>query len=283
MLERRDNTVRGHRLNSAQMTDREVLIMWRVLIPPPLLQWTISQQVGSHCWPCGKSGKVVFEIIKDIVGTHWGHILFITFSHRGWPWELSSHIHAYKVGLHQLFLLGDSVAITQVDTHALMLLKSLYFVLATFLMAKSGQKQLKSERNYCGSQVRGVRVHRGKEAMAESKVSCCLVPAWNTVLTRKQRVWARRKVVYDLQGLFPSELLPLARPQFLKVQDSPKIEPPAGNQVWKHMDLWETFHTQTVILLLWFRYVCKGRVFEACSVVYGAWLRRHNVTSGSVT
>lgn len=145
MLERRDDTVRGYRLNSARMTDREVLIMWRVLIPP-LLQWTISQQVGSHWWPCGKSRKVVFEIIKHIVGTHWVHNPFIAFSHRGWPWELSSHIHAYKVALHQLFLLDDSVAITQVDTQALMLLNSLYFVRATFLMAKSGQKQLKAER-----------------------------------------------------------------------------------------------------------------------------------------
>lgn len=83
MLEKRDDTVRGYRLNSARMTDREVLIMWRVLIPP-LLQWTISQQVGgSHWWPCGKSRKVVFEIIKHIVGTHWVHNPFIAFSHRG--------------------------------------------------------------------------------------------------------------------------------------------------------------------------------------------------------
>lgn len=119
--------------------------------------------------------------------------------------------------------------------------------------------------------------------MAESKVSCCLVPTWNIVPTRKQRVWARRKVAYDLQGLFPSELFPLSRPQLLKVQYSPKIEPPAGNQVWKHMNLWETFHTQTVIPFLWFRYVCKDRVIKACSVAYGARGRRQNITSRNVT
>lgn len=88
-------------------------------------------------------------------------------------------MHVYKVELHQIFLLDDSVAIIQVDTQALMLLKSLYFAQATFLMAESGQKQLKAERNHCGSQVHGVdpKVHRGKEAMTKSKVSCCLVPA----------------------------------------------------------------------------------------------------------
>lgn len=119
------------------------------------------------------------------------------------------------MGLHQLFLLDDSDAATQVDTwyQALMLLNSLYFVRATFLMAKSGQRQLKAERNHCGSQVHRVRVHHGKEAMAESKVSCCFLPARNIVSTKKQRVWARRKVAYDLQGLLPSELLPLSRPQ----------------------------------------------------------------------
>lgn len=46
-------------------------------------------------------------------------------------------MHAYKVGLHQIFLLDDSVAITQVDTQALMLLKSLYVAQATFLMAEA--------------------------------------------------------------------------------------------------------------------------------------------------
>lgn len=82
-----------------------------------------------------------------------------------------------KCDFIRLFLLDDSVAITQVDTQALMLLKSLYFVQATFLMAESRQKKLKAERNHCGSQVHGVRVHCGKEAMTESKVRCCLVPA----------------------------------------------------------------------------------------------------------
>lgn len=37
MLERPDDRVRGYMLSSAQMTDRKVLIMWRVLLPPLFL------------------------------------------------------------------------------------------------------------------------------------------------------------------------------------------------------------------------------------------------------